>query len=195
MALTRKNLEEMGLTEEQVEAIIKGHSETVRNLKQEIVDAQADTEAVAKITKERDDALAKVEALEKASGDAAKVQAEFDAYKAEQVKKETTSAKYGALEAFLKEKAGVHRPSFVKAVMNAWGEDQIELAADGKTLKNQDAAKARVEKDFLDFVGTVQQVGTPATTPPPGNGTGAKTSRIAQIAAEYNRSHYGEQKE
>ena len=52
MALTRKTLIGMGLSEEQVDAIIEGHNETVEGLKKERDDAK---ESIKTLTKERND--------------------------------------------------------------------------------------------------------------------------------------------
>lgn len=86
MALKRKMLETMGLTTEQVDVIIENHTETVTGLKAEISTLK-ETD-VAGVTKERDDWKLKHDALDiklLAMPDSAKIQADFDAFKADTI--------------------------------------------------------------------------------------------------------------
>ena len=55
MALTRKALKAMGLTEEQVDSIIEAHTETVDGLKEQIKTYKADAEQLPAVRKELED--------------------------------------------------------------------------------------------------------------------------------------------
>ena len=55
MALTRSMLKGMGLTEEQVGAIIDAHTETVDGLKDKLKTAEADASKLKAVQKELDD--------------------------------------------------------------------------------------------------------------------------------------------
>ena len=57
MALTRKLLKGMGLTDEQVDTIIEAHTDTVDGLKADIGKYKADAEKLPGIQKELDDLL------------------------------------------------------------------------------------------------------------------------------------------
>ena len=93
MALTRKSLKAMGLTDEQVDSIVEMHSETVDGLKDKLKaaeDAASKLEGVQKeldTLKAGDDYKAKYEAVKKS----------FEDYKADITAKETKAAKEKAV--------------------------------------------------------------------------------------------------
>ena len=70
MALTRNMLKTMGLNEEQITAIIEGHTESISALTKERDDLKAKADALDGVTKERDTYKAQAEK----AGDSAKVQ-------------------------------------------------------------------------------------------------------------------------
>lgn len=100
MALTRRLLKGMGLTEEQMDTIIEAHSDTVDGLKGELSKYKADAEKLPGVQKELEDLKAKGDDGWKDKHD--KVKREFDEYKEEQTKKETRSAKESAYRELLK---------------------------------------------------------------------------------------------
>ena len=55
MALTRKSLKAMGLTDEQVDSIIEMHTDTVDGLKEQVNTYKADAEKLPNVQKELDD--------------------------------------------------------------------------------------------------------------------------------------------
>ena len=85
MALTRRLLKGMGLTEEQMDTIIDAHTETVDSLKADLSRYKADAEALAGVRKELEEAKASLENEKKGSWkvkyDALKE--EYEGYKAE----------------------------------------------------------------------------------------------------------------
>lgn len=95
MAITRKLLKGMGLTEEQQDTIIEAHTDTVNGLKADVDRYKADAEKLPAVQKELDDL--------KAQGDGgykAKYEAEhkaFGDYKANVDAEKTTAAKEKAL--------------------------------------------------------------------------------------------------
>lgn len=169
MALTRNYLKSMGLTDEQVNAIIENHAETVEALKKERDGYKATAETVEQITKERDEVREK---LDKA-GDAAKVQKEFDDYKAGIEAEKLTAQKRTAYEALLKD-AGMARESARSLVLKTVDYAKIELDNDGK-IKDADRHKDSIKADYADFIGKVETAGTNTANPPSGGGGGTKT--------------------
>ena len=165
MALTRKLLKSFGLEEGIIDSIIDAHTETVDALKQQRDTAQAEADKVAAITKERDDALDK---LSKA-GDAAKIQADFDAYK-QQIADEKAAAQTDADVLSLLKEAGIQRESFQQLASKSFDRSKIKRNEDG-SISNRQELLDGIKTDFADCIATQQQQGTPPNNPPTGGGT------------------------
>ena len=176
MALTRKFLKALGIEDDKIDEIVAAHGETVTALKAEIDEAKQGASGLDAVTKERDRYKVDLEALQKTSGDAAKVQAEYDAYKA-QVERDKTAAKKGAALDAVLEKANVERASFRKMLRNNWDMDTLELDENGN-VKDEAALISRIKADYPDFIGTAHTEGTKPLTPPPG---GSKTYTREQL--------------
>lgn len=170
MALTRSFLKSMGLTDEQVNAIIESHAETVEGLKKERDGFKADADRVSDLTKQLNDANDK---LAKA-GDAAKVQKEFDDFKAK-VEGEKKAAKTAADVQELAKEAGIARDSFRAAVAKCFDASKIVYAEDG-SISNRAELVQEIKTDYADFRSTATTTGTPTITPPTGGST-AKMSK------------------
>jgi hypothetical protein len=102
MALTRKSLKAMGLTDEQVDSIIEMHSETVDGLKADVQKYKGDAEKLPSIQKELDDLKAKGDDGWKDKHD--KIKKQFDDYKADIEGKAAQAAKETAVKAYLESK-------------------------------------------------------------------------------------------
>ena len=100
MALTRKLLKGMGLTEEQMDTIIEAHTDTVDGLKSDLARYKADAEKLPGVQAELENLKAKGDDGWKDKHD--KVKKEFDDYKREQMQKETKSAKESGYRELLK---------------------------------------------------------------------------------------------
>ena len=181
MALTRNFLKSMALTDEQVNAIIEAHAETVDGLKTRITEAQQAAQGIEAVTQERDQFKNELETLRKSSGDAVKVQAEFDAYKQQVEASQLAGKKRDALDALFKEN-GVQRDTFRAAMLKAWNLDTVELDENG-AVKDPDSIANAIKTDYADFVATTQTTGVPPATPPAGGGGARKMTReeIAKI--------------
>ena len=164
MSLTRNFLKSMGLTDEQVNAIIENHAETVDALKAERDRYKGEAARVEELTAQLTDANDKLSK----SGDAAKVQAEFDAYKDTIAREKIMAAKQKAMDALLK-RAGVQRDSFRAQLLKGWDMDKVELD-DKNDVKDAETLEASVKQDFADFISTTSTTGTPKTEPPTGTG-------------------------
>lgn len=178
MALTRNMLKTMGLNEEQINAIIEGHIETVSALTKERDDFKAKAETLDSVTKERD---AYKEKAEKA-GDSAKVQKEFDDYKAGVEKDKLNAKKRKALDAAFKT-AGVQRDTFRSSMLKAWDLDGVELDEKG-AIKDVDGLNAAIKKDYADFIATSEDKPLPKNDPPSGGGQTFTRADIEKMSVE-----------
>ena len=183
MALTRKSLKAMGLTDEQVDSIVEMHTETVDGLKDKLKTAEEKATQLDGVQKELD-------ALKAKGGDdyKAKYEAEkkaFADYKADQTAKETKAAKESAVRAYFE---GKNITGGNLNIAMRGGKDEInglELDADGK-IKDTSALDALVGGEYAALVVTTQTRGANTATPPAGNG-GSKLTR----ADIYKKDEHG----
>lgn len=178
MALTRNMLKTMGLNEEQINAIIEGHTETVSALTKERDDFKAKVETLDSVTKERDTYKEKAEK----AGDSAKVQKEFDDYKAGVEKDKLNAKKRKALDAAFKT-AGVQRDTFRSSMLKAWDLDGVELDEKG-AIKDVDGLNAAIKKDYADFIATSEDKPLPKNDPPSGGGQTFTRADIEKMSVE-----------
>ena len=158
MAITRKLLKGMGLTEEQQDTIIEAHTDTVNGLKADIDRYKADAEKLPGVQKELDDLKGKGD-----DGYKEKYESEHKAF--EDYK---TSV---ALETALK-KVGIadKRIATVAKMAKADGFlDALELDENGAA---KDAAKfeTSLKDGYGEFVVTTSTQGANTPNPPAGNG-------------------------
>lgn len=189
MALTRKFLKALGIDEDKIDEIIAAHGDTVTALKEEIEQAKQAADGLDAVTKERDRYKQDFENLQKTSGDAAKVQAAFDAYKAEVAGEKLKASKCAALDAALK-KAGVERESFRAQLRKGWNLDELELE-DGGGMKDEAALVKRIQADYPDFIGKVTTGGTPPATPPQGDGKAYTRDQLKGLSVEEINRNWG----
>ena len=173
MALTRKSLKAMGLTDEQVDSIVEMHTETVDGLKEKLKTAEEKAEKLDDVQKELDGLKAK-------GGDDWKDKYEkehnaFETYKKDQTAKETKAAKESAVRAYFEGK-NITGGNLNIAMRGAKDEiNGLELDADGK-IKDTAALDALVGGEYAALVVTTQTRGANTATPPAGNG-GSKLTR------------------
>ena len=183
MALSRKLLKGMGLTDEQVDTIIEAHTDTVDGLKADVSKYRTDAEKLSDVQKELDELKAKGDDGWKEKYD--NLKGEFDKYKTDVQEKETKAAKEAAYRDILKD-ANLSEKGIEKAVKYAdW--DKIELDADGKLKGANDHIKA-VREEWAEYVTTTTTTGAKTSTPPVNNG-GAKLTK-AEIYAKDEHGRY-----
>lgn len=183
MALSRKLLKGMGLTDEQVDTIIEAHTDTVDGLKADVSKYKTDAEKLSEVQKELDELKAKGDDGWKEKYD--NLKGEFDKYKTDVQEKETHNKKVEAYKAILKD-ANLSEKGIEKAVKYAdW--DKIELDADGKLKGANDHIKA-VREEWAEYVTTTTTTGAKTSTPPVNNG-GAKLTK-AEIYAKDEHGRY-----
>lgn len=171
MALTRKLLKGMGLTDEQMDTIIEAHTDTVDGLKADVAKYKADAEQLPKVQRELD-------AL-KAAGDGGyqekyeKVKKDFDDYKAEVSGKEAKAAKEKAVRAYYESK-GITGKSLDIAIRGS-GTEIESLEMDGDKIKDTSALDELVNGTFSGLVATTETRGANTSNPPANNNGSAMT--------------------
>ena len=171
MALTRKLLKGMGLTDEQVDTIIEAHTDTVDGLKADVATYKADAEKLPKVQKELDTL--------KAAGDGGwqekyeKVKKDLDDYKAEVSGREAKAAKEKAVRAYYEGK-GITGKSLDIAIRGSGAEiDALEL--DGDKIKDTSSLDELVKGTFSCLITTTTREGANTATPPQNTGGGGMT--------------------
>lgn len=166
MALTRKLLKGMGLTEEQIDSIIDAHTDTVDGLKEDINKYKGDAEKLPNVQKELDEL--------KSAGDGGYKQKyedehkAFEDFKKAQTEKETMKAKEIAYAAFLKEN-GVSEKR-IPTILKVTDLNAVEL--EGDKVKDADNKLAEaVKTEWADFIETSNTGGANTPTPPANNPT------------------------
>ena len=149
MALTRKLLKGMGLTDEQVDTIIEAHTDTVDGLKADVSKYKADAEKLPTIQKELDDLKAKGDDGWKDKHD--NVQKQFDDYKADVEARESRAAKEKAAKAYFESK-NIESSNINLALRSSAAEiDNLEL--DGEKIKDTKALDDLIAGDLSTLVG------------------------------------------
>ena len=184
MALTRKLLKGMGLTDEQVDTIIEAHTDTVDGLKADVSKYKADAEKLPDVQKELDGL--------KAAGDGGykekyeKEHSAFEAFKTDITAKESKAAKEKAVRAYFESKniTGAN----LDLAMRGCGEEMAALELDGEQIKDTKSLDALVDGTYKGLVSTTQTKGAnpanPPANPPAKNYTTADIKNMS--AAEIN---------
>lgn len=170
MALTRKLLKSFSLEESVIDSIIEAHAETVDALKKERDEAKARADQANELDrqlKEANEKLAK-------AGDSAKIQKDFDDYKAGIEAEKTAAKRKSAARSLLKEKVGIQRESALDLILNAEKLDGYEFAEDG-TFKNPDAFVDAMKTKHAEWIGEVTTTGVPHVNPPAGGANSTMT--------------------
>lgn len=175
MALTRKALKAMGLTEEQVDSIIEAHTETVDALKSMVNAYKADAEKLPGVEKELND-------LKKGDGEdwKGKYEAEkaaHDKTRNEHAAKETAAKIKAAYRAVIKE-AGI-ADKYADTVLKATDLSGMKLDKDGKLEGAEELTKSAKEA-WADFIPATQTQRADVANPP-SNAGGKKYSSREEI--------------
>lgn len=168
MALTRKLLKGMGLTDEQVDTIIEAHTDVVDGLKDEI---NSNKDAVKKLA----DAEKKLGELEAQGNDGYKEKydkehSNFEKFKADIVAKETRESKGKAFLSILNlaNIKGANADFVMDSKTAEKMIDELEIK-DGKVVNQEDVVKAVTEKwgNYAERKGVIN---APVPNPPTNTG-------------------------
>lgn len=171
MALTRKALKAMGLTEEQVDSIIDLHLEVKNELDEQVKRYKADAEKLEGVQKELDELKAKP------GGEDWKGK-----YEAEKAAHEKTRSDYAAKESAAKVReayaeilkgAGVAE-KYLKTALKATDLTEMKLGEDGKLEGAEELTKSAKEA-WADFIPKTGKVGANPAKPP--ETTGGRMTR------------------
>ena len=192
MALTRAMLKGMGLTEEQVSAIIEEHTNVTSALKDQIKEYKADAEKLPEVQKELDDMKKDTSASDwekKYNGE----HSAFEQYKTEVTNKEKSEKVKLAYRKLLSEcKVG---DKHLDSIMRVTDFSNMKIGEDG-TLDGVDALKEKIGSDWSGFISTKETKGADVDNPPEDNNPDSKkTGRAAELAAKYHDNLYGKVKE
>lgn len=179
MALTRKLLKDLGLTEEQIDSIIDAHTKTVEWLNGQVAALTEQKTAYEAAQTELDtlksgDYQAKYEAVKR----------DFDSFKAQITAKETAEKKAAAYRERL-EACGID-PKRFDAILKITDLSGVEVGADGK-LVDAAAVDQRIAEEWSAFKVSTNVKGENVPTPPAG---GNKTMTRADIFKKDDHGRY-----
>jgi len=183
MAVTRSFLKGMGLTDEQVGAIIEEHTNTVNGLKEARDGYKAEAEKLANAQKELDALKANNGEDWKTKYDALKKT--FDAYKTE-VATQAQAEKVKAAYTQLLKDANVD-PKRIEAILRITDLSGMKIGEDGK-MENAAALTEAIKTEWSAFIQTTGKQGAQVETPP--NTHGSATITKADIYAKDERGRY-----
>ena len=189
MALTRGMLKGMGLTEEQVGAIIDEHTSVTSALKEQITEFKEKAEKLPVVEKELED-LKKDVSDNDWKGKYDKEHEQFEEYKTEISAKETASKVQDAYKKLLAEcKVG---DKHVGSILRVTDFKDMKLKEDG-TLENAYVLKEKINTEWSGFISTEGPKGADVDNPPAGGSgnDGGGSSRAAELAAKYHDNLYG----
>lgn len=187
MSLTRKFLKALGLEADVIDQIIEAHTESQDAIKAERDKAQQSVQQMAEVQAKLEKANSRIAELEKAGGDAAKVQADFDAYKAKVTAKETARTKETVLDQLMDDSGITNRASVRKLIRQTFDLEKIELDEKG-AAKNHDALVDGIKADFADFVGKPGSDPLPPNNPPAGGGKITRADIDKMTPEEINKN-------
>ena len=178
MALTRPFLKGMGLTEEQVSAIIEAHTETIDGLKSDRDKYKSDAAKLVDVQKELD-GYKNGEDWQKKYNDLDKA---FKDYKADVANQEKSRQIKSAYTKLL-ESANIDSKR-IGAILKVTDFTNMKIGEDGN-LEGSDKLMENIKSDWSAFVTTTETKGAKVETPPTGAGGSGKTK--AEIMAIQDR--------
>lgn len=193
MALTRAMLKGMGLTEEQVSAIIEEHTNVTSALKDQVKEYKADAEKFPEVQKELDDLKKDTSASdwEKKYNDE---HSAFEKYKTDIADKEKSEKIKSAYKSLLSEcKVG---DKHLDSILRVTDFSKMKLGEDG-SLEGAEELKKQIGTDWSGFISSekTKPSGGPETPPGGDDPDSKKTGRAAELAAKYHDNLYGKVKE
>lgn len=164
MALTRKLLKGMGLTDEQVDTVIEAHTETVDGLKEQRDTYKADAEKLETVQAELDQLKGGEDWKAKYENE----HAAFDNYKKTIAANEQTAKVKEAYKALLLENKVDDKR--IDSILRVTDFAEMKLGEDGKLTDAENLSKA-IKTDWAGFIVTGGTQGAHVDNPPKGGAT------------------------
>lgn len=183
MALTRSMLKGMGLTEEQVGAIIDEHTSVTSALKDQIKEYKADAEKLPDVQKELDkfkDADSEWKSKYEKEHDS------FETYKKDVEGKEKAANIRSAYRKLLTD--AKLDSDYIDTVMDATKFDGIDLDKDGKLIDSEKLTES-IKSRWAKFITTEKPQGAEVNNPPTNNKSGSANPRAAELAKKFAQTH------
>lgn len=194
MALTRAMLKGMGLSEEQISAIIDEHVSVTNALKDQIKTYKTDAEQLPIVQQELDELkdTVKKDNWQQKYEDEHKA---FDDYKKEISNEKTVSKIKSAYKKLLK--TAKIEDNHIDAIMKVTDFSKMKMKDDSEELVDADKLTESIKSEWKGFI-PVGGVKTDPTPTPPGDGkkdpqTNADYAK--QLEAKYSQNLYGKGKE
>lgn len=175
MALTRSMLKGMGLTEEQVGAIIDEHVAAIDGLKTERDKYKAEAEELPAVQKELQELQTKVanSGNDEWQGKYEKEHADFEQYKAQITEKERESECKNLYKSLLTE-VGIG-DQYIGSILNVTDFKSLKITKDGK-LGDAEKLVDNIKSAYSGFITSQSKQGAGTETPPAGSGTMTRES-------------------
>lgn len=174
MALTRKMLAAMDISDDKIEQIIAAHKDTISGLTDErdkLIEERdklkTENTRLANVEKDLVKAQAKLDDAADSAQKLTDLQKQFDEYKADIDAKAKAASKTAAYKALLRE-AGISEKR-IEAVLKVSDISKIELDADGK-IKDSKTVVDGIKSEWADFIVTEGKQGAQTPTPPANDG-------------------------
>lgn len=184
MALSRKFLKAMGLTEEQIDSVVEAHRETVDGLQKSLTTAEEKAKRFDDVEKELNELKSKGTEDYKAKYEAEHTA--FENYKNEISVKEAKVAKEAAVKAYFESK-GISGKN-LNAAMRGASKEIAEIEIENGKIKNKTVLDDLLKGDFEVFVTKESVTGATTANPPANTGSGKMTKeQIFAISDDYER--------
>lgn len=192
MALTRAMLKGMGLTDEQLSAIIDEHVSVTGALKDEIKELKQNADKLPAVQKELDD-LKKDIADNDWKTKYDREHDDFEKFKNSVAEEKRIDRIKAAYRALLSEcKVG---EKHIASIMKVTDFSTVSISDDGK-LEGIEELKNNINNEWSGFIQTSGVKGSDVPNPPGKDGKDEQPkTRASQLAAKYHENLYGKQKE
>lgn len=187
MALTRKFLKAMGLTEEQIDSVVEAHRETVDGLQKSLTTAEEKAKKFDAVEKELNEIKKANTGKEDFKIKYENEHTAFEKYKSEIAAKETRTAKEAAVKAYFEEKniVGKNQAIAMRGVKSDI--DKFILDDQGK-IKDTASLDELIKGDYAGLISTTKIKGANTPSPPANTGGGKMTKeQIFAISDDYER--------
>ena len=187
MALSRKFLKAMGLTEEQIDSVVEAHRETVDGLQKSLTVAEEKAKKFDDVEKELNEIKKANSGKEDFKTKYENEHTAFEKYKSEIAAKETKTAKESAVKAYFEKNniVGKNQALALRGIKSDL--DNFELDENGK-LKDTTSLDELIKGDYAGLISTTKIKGANTPNPPANTGSGKMTKeQIFAISDDYER--------